>query len=93
MVSKEPQEDEVWLERKEAQGPQEVRVFQDFQDSQVLRGILDLKEEKVKHLSPGGLWVPQGILGSEGNQGEKAWMEFLELQELKDYQDLEENRP
>lgn len=68
-------------------------VFQDFQDSQVLREILDLKEEKAKHFHPRGQWVPQGIPGSEGIQGKRAWMEFLELRELKDYQDLEENRP
>lgn len=78
---------------EEAQGPQEVRVFQDFQDSQALRGIQDLKEKKVKHLSLRENWVPRGTLGSEGILEEEAWMEFPELPGSKDHQDPKVNRP
>lgn len=81
MVSKESQEGEVQLVQKEARGLQEEQVPQDFQDSQVLGELQDLKDRKVKHLSPRGKWVPQGILGSEGHLGERAWMEFLGLQD------------
>ncbi|KAJ8792785.1 hypothetical protein J1605_019491 [Eschrichtius robustus] len=75
------QEDKGQLALKESQGPQEALVFQDFQDSQVLRVTQDLKEKKVKHLSQRDKWVPQGIQGSEDILEERAWMEFLELRE------------
>lgn len=69
------------LVRKEARGPQEVQVFQDFQGSQVLGVIQDLKERKVKLLCLRDKWVPLGNRGSEGIPGERAWTEFLELRE------------
>lgn len=70
-----------------------MRVFQDLQDSRVLRGIQDLKEKKVKHRSLREKWVPQGTLGSEGILEEGAWTEFLELLGSKDHQDPKVNRP
>lgn len=66
MAEKESQEDKGQLALKEAQGPQEVQVFQDFRDSPVLRVIQDSKELKVKHHSQRDKWVPQGTRGSEG---------------------------
>lgn len=75
------QENQGQLALKEAQGPQEVLVFQDFQDSQVLRVSQDLKEKKVKHLGQREKWVPQGIQDSKDILEERAWMAFLELRE------------
>lgn len=64
-----------------------------MQDSQVTKGIQDLKGTKGTHLYPWGKWVIQVILDSEACPGEKAPMEFLEVQERKDHQDLGANRP
>jgi hypothetical protein len=47
----------------------------------VFREPQDIKEKKVKYLSPTGKWAPLEILGLEDHQGEKAWMELLELQD------------
>lgn len=69
------------LAQKEAQGRQEAQALQDFQDSQEHRVIQDLKEERVKRLSPRGKQAPQGIRVSEGHQGERAWRGFQELQD------------
>lgn len=81
MVSKDSQEDEVQLAGKEAQGPPEVQVSPDSQDSQALREPQDPKDRKVKHRHPRGKWGPQGSLGCGGRLGERVWKEFLELQE------------
>lgn len=70
-----------------------MQVSQDLQDSQVTKGIQDLKGTKGTHLYPGGKWVIQVILDSEACPGERALMEFLEVQERKDHQDLRANRP
>lgn len=65
---------------------------QDLQDSQVTKGIQDLKGTKGTHHYPGDKWAIQVILDPEACQGERASMEVLEVQERKDHQDLEANR-
>lgn len=80
-ASKASQENGGQLASKESQGPQEVRVFQDFQDTHVLRVTQDLKEKKAKWPGQREKWVTQGTPGPEGSLEDPAWMEFLEPQE------------
>lgn len=69
-----------------------MKVFQDFQVSQVHKVLQVGREKRGNHLNHRGKWGLREIRDPEDILEQGVWMVFLELQEWKDCQDLEVNR-